>query len=188
MHPAPQGNDLTSPQHPYHNTWRKWNPKHKSSPDKFRNPRGFPWKPLMEWNGAQTDVIGLSKLTLGRAENAYSPRRPYPERGRGYVGYPYSARYHATTHQTTATHPPGSNWTIRTYGSRTPLPTQDTPRPRIRSPSHAPCDQATRGLEVSQWRNTRADLPDGKGPRTPRLGSWQPSQMYRDRVHHLLLT
>ena len=219
-HPDLWNNNFQSPQHLYYNTWKKWIQKHKPSTDEVGNPRGPPRKPLIDRIGTRTERIGLGDLTLGRADNACSPRQPHKGEGRGHVRYPDSNRCHANTHKTTTAHPPGSGKTSSSYGGRTPLHAKGTPRPASCSPNHTPYGQAMRGQGSSRRRSTQPDLPlswrqspaeppasptgtregwgnvipcrkmqpDYKRPETPRLGLRQPSQMYRDRVYHLLLS
>ena len=140
MYQNPQNNNSKYPQHPHHNTWRKRNPEHKSSPNHIRDPKGPPRKPLADWNDAQPEEIGLSNLTLGPAYKARHPKQPHPGRDMRYAGWLGSAGHQATTH--------------RAYDRHASLPTRDAPRPRTRAPNHTAYGQTMRGLRPSPWWNT----------------------------------
>ena len=179
MYQNPQNNNSKYPQHPHHNTWRKRNPEHKSSPNHIRDPKGPPRKPLADWNDAQPEEIGLSNLTLGPAYKARHPKQPHPGRDMRYAGWLGSAGHQATTH--------------RAYDRHASLPTRDAPRPRTRAPNHTAYGQTMRGWGPSLWWNTRFDPPlswrqSTAGPPTSptgpcRLGKCDPEGPRKQQGH-----
>ena len=69
-------NDLSDPQHPYHDTWKKRNPKHEASLGGVRNPQMSVHEPLHNRNDTRPDEIGLGKLSIGSVDSAYFPEQP----------------------------------------------------------------------------------------------------------------
>ena len=159
IHSNLTNNDLANPRHPYHSTWRKWNPEHKAPLDIVRNPRGPPRKPLNDWNDAQPEEIGLGSLNVGLVDNAYFPRQTVPAKGRGNVSCPNIARHGTTTRQLTVAHPPRSRRTNQMCDGYALFPNQDTRRLGKCDPIRTRYGQAIKGREFKQWWSMQSDLP-----------------------------